>query len=66
METPTKLPGERLRLPELTLSSVNGGSSIPGKERVIHKRGDGGQGCVLLAKTAKPGEWFLRRLPRSL
>jgi len=50
METSTKLPGDRLRLPEPTVSSVNGVSSIPGKERVIHKKGEWRAGMYLASE----------------
>ncbi len=58
METSTKLPGDRLRFPVLTLSSVSGVSSIPDKEKARHKKGGQGLGSVLLAKT---GQGYSRR-----
>jgi len=53
MKTSTKSPGDRLRFPVLTLSSVNGVSSIPEEERARHKKRDGEQGYALLRKTKK-------------
>lgn len=46
METWTKVAGDRLRFPVLTLSSVNGVSSMPGKERERHKRRVGTGLCL--------------------